>query len=67
MKKTVVKTVGYRMLGATYGFAAGLVATGEWKVAAALVGTEAAYKMVMYFVYERAWEAKWLKAKFAAA
>ena len=65
MKKTLVKTVSYRALGACYGFAAGMAATGSYKVAFALIGAEALYKMGVYFAHERLWESKALKAAFA--
>lgn len=64
MKKTIVKTVGYRVLNGIYGFAIGMLATGKWEVAVAMVGTEMVYKMGVYFVYDRVWETNLLKNLF---
>lgn len=56
MKRALLKTLTYRTMNGVYGFAAAMLATGNYKIAAALVGAEAAYKMFAYFAHERAWD-----------
>jgi uncharacterized membrane protein len=65
MKRTLVKTVSYRTMNAVYGFAVGMLVTGNVTVALGIVGMEVAYKMVAYFVHERVWESKVLKGALA--
>jgi len=55
-KKAVAKTVTYRFMNGWYGFAVAVFVTGNWKVAAGMVGAEAAWKMVAYFAHEKAWD-----------
>jgi len=65
MKRALVKTVSYRMMNSVYGFAVGMLVTGNVSVALGIVGAEAAYKVFAYFVHERVWESKALKGVLA--
>jgi uncharacterized membrane protein len=56
MKRSFVKTLTYRTMNGLYGFSVAMVVTGNYKVAATIVGVEAIYKMVAYFAHERVWE-----------
>jgi len=55
-KKAVAKTFTYRFMNGFYGFGVAMFVTGNWKVAAGVVGAEAAYKMFAYFAHEKVWD-----------
>jgi len=58
--RSVAKALTWRALGTLDTFLLSWVITGEWRLAAAIGGTEVITKMILYYLHERAWaRVKW--------
>lgn len=53
--RSILKTISWRALGTIDTFILSWVITGEWKLAAAIGGTEVITKLVLYYLHERVW------------
>jgi uncharacterized membrane protein len=54
-RRSLVKTVTWRLVAAIDTFAISLLITGSFAWAGSIVGIEALTKMVFYYLHERAW------------
>ena len=59
-RRSIAKSISWRMVGSLDTFVLGYVVTGEPKVGAIIAGAEVITKMALYYVHERAWaHIKW--------
>jgi len=54
-KRSLTKTITWRLVAAIDTFAISLIVTGSFAWAGSIVGIEALTKMVFYYMHERAW------------
>lgn len=54
-KRHIAKTITWRVIATTTTFTLAWLFTDDLEVAAAIGGTEAILKMVLYYLHERAW------------
>lgn len=54
-RRSVAKAVSWRMLGTLDTFLLSWLITGEWRLAAAIGGTEVVTKMILFYLHERVW------------
>lgn len=53
--RSILKAISWRTLGTIDTFLLSWFITGEWRLAAAIGGTEVITKMILYYFHERAW------------
>ena len=54
-KRSLAKTITWRIIGSVDTFVISYFATGEAKIGLAIAGTEVITKMVLYYFHERGW------------
>jgi uncharacterized membrane protein len=54
-RRSITKTISWRLLAAFDTFAVSYLVTGSFAWAGSIVGIEATTKLVLYYVHERAW------------
>ena len=54
-RRTLVKTLTWRILATTDTFLIAWLVTGHWDWAGAIAGIEVMTKMLLYYLHERAW------------
>lgn len=59
-KRHLAKTISYRLVSTTIGFAAMWLVTGSLKIGAAFGIAELLYKPIQYYIHERIWY-RWIK------
>jgi uncharacterized membrane protein len=54
-RRSITKTISWRLLAALDTFAISYLVTGSFAWAGSIVGVEATTKLVLYYVHERVW------------
>tara|TARA_Y100001937_G_scaffold16198_3_gene22436 strand:- start:2144 stop:2344 length:201 start_codon:yes stop_codon:yes gene_type:complete len=57
-KRSVFKTITWRILATTDTFVISWIITGEWTLAGGIASIEIATKMYLYYMHERLWNRK---------
>ena len=57
-KRSVFKTITWRILATTDTFVISWIITGEWTLAGDIASIEIATKMYLYYMHERLWNRK---------
>lgn len=57
-KRSVFKTITWRILATTDTFVISWIITGEWTLAGGIASVEIATKMYLYYMHERLWNRK---------